>query len=218
MRHFRDLLVAWGPLGVLLVSTIESAGIPNPGGTDWLLLIVAIGRPADAWLAASLAVLGSLIGTAFFYEIIRKGGEKYLAGYTSSGRGLRFRAWFMRYGLVTVFIPALLPLPFLPFKAFVACSGAMRIDRKRFFAVLFIARVFRYCGLAYLGQKLGEGSAAWLKSHLGAMGVSAAILFIALYILIRLSDRGHVDLEPSDIIASAEAATPESRAAGRNQA
>jgi membrane protein YqaA with SNARE-associated domain len=214
MGHFRDVLVTWGPLGVLVVSAIESAGIPNPGGTDWLLLIVAIGRPADAWLAAALAVTGSLVGTAFFYELLRKGGERYLAGYTSTGRGLRFRAWFVRYGLVTVFIPALLPLPFLPFKAFVACAGAMRINRIRFFLVLLTARVLRYSGLAFLGQQLGESSAAWLKAHLWHMGGVAAILFVGLYLLIRWSDRGHVRLDPGDEPSSGLPPEPKATTAG----
>ena len=47
-----------------------------------------------------------------------------------------FRTWFMRYGLVTVFIPALLPIPFLPFKAFAACAGALGVTRTRFLLVL----------------------------------------------------------------------------------
>jgi len=214
MRHFRDILVSWGPLGVLVLSTIESAGIPNPGGTDWLLLLMAIARPADAWFSAAMAVIGSLIGTAFFYEVMRKGGERYLAGYTSSGRGLRFRAWFTRYGLVTVFIPALLPLPFLPFKAFAACAGAMRINRTRFVLVLLTARILRYSGLAFLGQQLGENSAAWLKSHLWHMGVFAAILFVALYVLIRWSDRGQARPDPADEVLPGTPVEPKTSSAG----
>src|SRR5438132_14186362 len=111
MRHFLDLLVSLGPLGILALSAIESVGIPNPGGTDWLLLVLTIARPADAAFCAAMAVVGSLAGSVIFFEIMRKGGERYLARYTSSGRGLRLRAWFLRYGLVTVFIPALLRMP-----------------------------------------------------------------------------------------------------------
>src|SRR5271168_4385889 len=103
MRHFRDLLISWGPWGLLVLATVESLGIPNPGGTDISLILLTIARPQDAFWLASMAVIGSLVGTAVFFEVIRKGGERYLKQSTSSGRGAKFRAWFQRYGLVTVF-------------------------------------------------------------------------------------------------------------------
>ena len=52
MKRLRDLAVAWGPGGVFLFSVIDSAGVPNPGGTDLLLLAVTIANPASAWLAS----------------------------------------------------------------------------------------------------------------------------------------------------------------------
>jgi membrane protein DedA with SNARE-associated domain len=189
MRHFYDLLVSWGPLGILVLSVVESAGVPNPGGTDALILVLTIARPSDAVLVAVLAVIGSLIGTMIFFEIVRKGGQRFLARYTASGRGLRVRAWFQRYGLLAVFIPALLPIPILPFKALVACAGAMRVNRARFLLVLAGARIARYGGLAFLGAELGENSAAWLKGHIWHMAAFAVLLFAMLYTLIRWSGR-----------------------------
>src|SRR5271168_4514592 len=127
MRHFRDVLISWGPWGLLVLATVESLGIPNPGGTDIALILLTIARPQDAWWCAAMAVIGSLAGSAVFFEVIQRGGERYLAERTASGRGARFRAWFLRYGLITVFIPALLPIPLLPFKFFAACAGAMGV-------------------------------------------------------------------------------------------
>src|SRR5258708_427040 len=152
MRHFRDGLISWGPLGGVLSAVVESAGIPNPGGTDALLLILAIARPEQAMLCAALAAVGSLIGSAIFYEITRKGGERFLAKYTTSPTGHKFRNWYERYGLISVFIPALVPIPVLPFKVFAACAGVMCVPRLRFFAVLAAARLPRYFALAYLRQ------------------------------------------------------------------
>jgi membrane protein YqaA with SNARE-associated domain len=194
MRHFLDVLVSWGPLGILALSAIESVGIPNPGGTDWLLLVLTIARPADAVVCAAMAVIGSLAGSVIFFEIMRKGGERYLARNTASGRGLRLRAWFLRYGLVTVFIPALLPIPILPFKVFAACAGAMRVPRGRFLLVLAAARIPRYAGLAYLGASLGENSGPWLKDHIWHMLALAALLFLMLYGVIRRAGRTRLDL------------------------
>jgi membrane protein YqaA with SNARE-associated domain len=191
MRHFRDVLISWGPLGILALSIVESAGIPNPGGTDALLLILTIARPWQATLCAALAIAGSLIGSFIFYEITKKGGEKFLLRYTSSGRGGRFRAWFQRYGLVTVFVSALLPVPIMPFKAFAACAGALGVKRRRFFAVLAVARIPRYAALAYLGAQLGENSTVWLRSHAWLLLSIAVALLLGLSLLIRWSDRAN---------------------------
>jgi membrane protein YqaA with SNARE-associated domain len=191
MSHFWELLKALGPWSLLIVSTVESLGIPNPGGTDWLLVAMAIARPCDAALCAAMAVLGSLIGTAAFFDVMQRGGEKVLARYTSSERGARFRHWFQRYGLVTVFIPALVPLPFLPFKAFAACAGAMGVNRWRFLGVLAVGRILRYSGLAYLGVRLGTvaNSKAWVKAHTWQMVILAVGIFLFFYLLLRFLDR-----------------------------
>ena len=189
MKGFLNLLISWGPLGVFALAFIESIGIPNPGGTDALLLFVAIKRPESAVLCAVLATVGSLLGSAVFYEVVSRGGDKYLLRYTLSGRGKRFRAWAQRYGMVTVFISALLPLFFLPLKVFSACSCAMGVSRTRFMLVMAAARIPRYAGLAYLGAQLGENSTAWIKGHTWQMGLVAAALFGALYALLKWNDR-----------------------------
>ena len=180
MRHFLDILKAWGPLGVFGLSIVESLGIPNPGGTDFLLLYIAAVQPKTAMLSAALAVLGSLLGSIFFYELTRKGGDALLYRYTATGSGQRFRHWFQRYGLITVFIPALLPIPILPYKIFAACAGAMQVSRTRFFAVLGSARAVRYFALAYLGASLGENAGPWLKAHLWHLLGVAVVLSVTL--------------------------------------
>lgn len=195
MKKFWASLVALGPWGVLIVSTIESLGIPNPGGTDWLLVGIAIARPDQAMLCAAMAVLGSLIGTAAFFDVMRRGGDRLMAKYSSSERGAKFRSWFQRYGLVTVFIPALVPLPFLPFKAFAACAGAMNVPRWRFMGVLAVGRILRYSALAYLGVKLGtvDNSKAWVKAHTWHMVFAAVAIFVAFYLLAKFLEKEVVE-------------------------
>jgi len=192
MHHMRDVLISWGPLGLLIFAIIENAGPPTPGGTDFFLLFLAAARPGDAMLCAGLAALGSLIGSAIFFEIVRQGGEKLLVRYTSTGRGQRFRDWSRRYGLVTVFVSALVPLPILPFKVFVACAGAMGVTRSRFMLVLTPARILRYAALAYLGQQVGENSGAWLSSHFWYLAGLATFIGLALWGLVRRAERRRV--------------------------
>lgn len=189
MRHFRDVLTSWGPAGIFAFAIIDGAGIPNPGGTDLLVIATTIADPSSMLYAATLAVLGSVAGSAIFYEILSRGGERLLQRFTSSGRGLRFRAWFLRYGLITVFIPALLPIPILPFKVFAASAAAMRVGRIRYLLVILAARIPRYFGLAYLGSTLGQASLPWVQSHLLMFGIIAVALTIVLYLAVRYTGR-----------------------------
>ena len=136
---------------------------------------------------AALTLVGSLIGCFILFYIARRGGEAYLAKYTASGRGARFKTWFQRYGLLTVFIPALVPIP-MPLKAFIICAGAMGISPWAYLRVLLAARIPRYFALAYLGSQLGTQSWPWLKAHALHMLAFAVVLFVFLYLLVKYVD------------------------------
>ena len=188
MARIIEQLVAWGPLGVFIIAVLDSAGVPNPGGLDYVLLFLAWKNPAAAYFSAGLAVAGSLFGTLVLYRIARKGGEAFLDKHTTSGAGARFRRWFRRYGLVTVFIPALVPMIPLPMKVFVICAGAFGIHPLSFFAVMALGRIPRYFGLAYLGRSLGADAGAWLKLHARDFGLGAVVLFAMLFLLVRVTE------------------------------
>ncbi len=149
-----------------------------------MLIVYLSYRNHDAaWLVASLAVIGSLIGSFFLYFLARKGGERFLAKYTSKGRGATLRRWFTRYGMVTVVVPALFPIP-LPMKIFILSAGALGVHPLVFAGVVVGARSIRYFGLAWLGTKLGAGTIPYLKSHVGVMLLIAAAVFLGLFLLI----------------------------------
>jgi membrane protein YqaA with SNARE-associated domain len=173
---------------VLLLAFLDGVGIPLPGGVDALLLAVAALDPDSAYLSAVLATVGSIAGSVILFRIARKGGERYLDRYTSSGRGSKFKQWFQRYGLVTVFVPAFLPIP-MPMKVFVLCAGALGVRMDRLITILVAARIPRYFGLAYLGTQLGNESVSFLRQHIWTLiGLSVA-LFIVLILIVRFSDR-----------------------------
>jgi len=187
--RLKDTLVAWGPFGIFAAALIESAGVPNPGGTDAFILLVTIARPDSAFLCAFLAVLGSLIGSVIFHALVSKGGEKLLAQQAASPRKAKLVAWFQRYGLATVFICALIPIPVMPLKVMALSACALGVSRTRYLAVIAAARIPRYAAMAYLGSQLGENSNAWLKSHLWQMGAGAVVLFIGLFALLKFSEK-----------------------------
>lgn len=187
MRKIAASLLAWGPGGVFLLAILDSAGIPLPAGVDALILAVAAVHGHLAYWSALAAIAGSAIGCMILFFIARKGGEMFLERHTLTPSARRFRNWFHEYGLLTIFIPALVPIIPLPLKVFVLSAGALGVRPLGFLAVVLLARIPRYIALAYLGSKLGENSWAYLKDHTWQFAGLAVGLFVFLALLIRFS-------------------------------
>jgi membrane protein YqaA with SNARE-associated domain len=182
------MLVGLGPPGLLFLSLIDSLGLPIVGGVDALLVTIASEHPAQAYFAAVYAIAGSVIGSLVLYGIARKGGEMLLAKHVSSRSGARMHIWFQRYGLFTVFIPAVSPIP-LPMKIPVFCAGALQVRVGYFAAVVAGARGIRYFTLAYLGRRYGRQTFQYLLSHWVIVVSIAAALAIGAIVALRLFQR-----------------------------
>jgi membrane protein YqaA with SNARE-associated domain len=187
-RRLAEVLISWGPHGLLLLAILDSAGLPVVGGVDALLIAVASSEPTEAYLAAVLAVAGSLAGSLILFAIARKGGEVLLAKHISGRRGARLHLWFQRYGLITVFIPAVSPLP-LPMKVPVFCAGALQVRVAYFVVVVVTARAIRYFALAYLGMHYGHATFQFLLAHGAAVAAIAAALAIVVIMGLRVYQR-----------------------------
>jgi membrane protein YqaA with SNARE-associated domain len=191
-RHLTDILIAWGPAGILLLSVLDSSGVPVAGVFDALLILLAVERPSVGFLCAALAVVGSTVGNTLLFLAARKGGSGAMSKAAPDGRAAKFRTWFRRYGMVTVFIPALIPIP-MPLKLFVISAGVTGTALVEFVGVVLIARILRYFGEAWLGVTLGSQSTTFLKVHAWHFVEGAIVLFLLLYGLIRWRDRGRAD-------------------------
>jgi len=152
------------------------------GGVDALIVLIAVTNHAQAYWAAAAAIMGSWIGSLALFLIARKGGEEYHRRHTSSPRGARLRAWFHEYGLLTVFVPAFVPIIPLPLKVFIISAGALEESAIRFSVVLLAARIPRYLFLAWLGSLLGAGTIPYLRHHIWELVLFAAALFAGLYL------------------------------------
>jgi membrane protein YqaA with SNARE-associated domain len=180
--------MSWGPQGLFFLAILDSAGLPVVGGVDALLIAIATNNPGQAYFAATLAVVGSLAGSLVLFAIARKGGEVLLTKHISGRRGARLHIWFQRYGLVTVFVPAISPLP-LPMKIPIFCAGALQVRISYFIAVVVAARALRYFALAYLAERYGHETFQFLLSH-GLLVAGIAIgLAIAAIVGLRLYQR-----------------------------
>jgi membrane protein YqaA with SNARE-associated domain len=179
-------LLSWGPGGVFLLALADSTGVPMIGGVDAVIVLIAVVSHGQGYLAATTAVAGSLVGSLILFLIARKGGEEYHHRHTSSARGNRFRAWFHEYGLLTIFVPAFVPIIPLPLKIFIISAGALEESAMRFSLVLLAARIPRYYFLAWLGTRLGTDTIPYLREHIWGLVLLACALFVLLYAFVRI--------------------------------
>lgn len=189
LKSIGNALIAFGPLGLFVIALLDSLGVPLVGGVDALLIYVAVKTPQMAYIAATTATLGSILGNLILFRMARYGVRRFAGIETPDGKRQKFRIWFQRYGLLTVFIPAVTPFVPLPLKVFVVSAGAMHTPVSRFLGVVLLARVIRYFGEAYLGIRLGEDAHGFLTRNgwnIAGIAVATALVLVG---LIRWYDR-----------------------------
>jgi membrane protein YqaA with SNARE-associated domain len=187
LRNIANFLVAVGPFGLLLLAILDSSGLPLANGLDAYLIFLCVKDPSRAYWYAAISVAGSVLGNLALFLAARRGGRRFMER-TEPGRGERFRRWFQRFGLVTVFVPALMPVP-MPLKFFVISAGALRTRLAPFLIVILLARFPRYFGEAWLGVKLGQESTGFLRQHVWHFVIAAIVVFVMLYLLVLASER-----------------------------
>ena len=171
-----------GPWGLFLVALGDSAFIPLPQGVDALLIAQSIAAPSTAWLAAALAVAGSLIGSLMLYYIAFRGGRAMLAKRVSEKGMERLEQLTQDYGAAVLIPPMMLPLP-LPTKIFVIAGGVFQMRLSQFIAATVFGRTIRYGGEAALALKYGDETTAFLKQNVWmavAIGVALVLVFLAI--------------------------------------
>jgi membrane protein YqaA with SNARE-associated domain len=194
-------LVAYGPWGIFVLALIDSLGIPLPGAMDFLIIGVAassVHTPRVAYFTALMAVVGSLAGNIALFLAAQHGRKLFRRNEPAPGKRRKFAEWFERYGLLTVFVPAVTPVLPLPLKVFVISAGAMRTSLSRFVAVILTARVVRYFGEAYLGLKLGEDAKGFLMRNGWTLGAIAAAFAAAAFLVARTLDRRRATLQTAE--------------------
>ena len=193
LATFSALLQTYGPWGIFVLALLDSMGIPLPTMTDIILLGVGVESahtPSRAYLAALMALIGSLIGNAILFHAARQGRRLFSKPEDAViGKPQRFQGWFRRYGLLTVFVPAVVPIAPLPLKVFVISAGAFHTPFGLFMAVILTARIIRYFGMAYLALQLGADARGFLtRNGWTLVGIAIGLAFL-LYIAMRWRER-----------------------------
>lgn len=174
-----------GYLGVFILMTAESCGIPMPSEVimPFSGFVVAEGK-MTFWIIVLMGTLGNLVGSWLAYWVGYKGGrpliEKYGKYMLISRHDLNLAdKWFAKYGDLTVFFGRLLPVvrTYISFPA-----GISKMNFKRF-SLYTIAGALPWVALfGYLGVKMGHN---WeqIRETLHNFDMAIAVTVVVLIIL-----------------------------------
>ena len=182
MDGLRDSLLALGIPGLFLIAFLDSAGIPLPGGVDVVVLLLAWQQPSlFVWIALA-ASTGSTLGCLVLYRIGRTGGDRAVRRLDPGKR-----EWVTRKvrenDVVAMLVAVLAPPPF-PAKVFMLVAGIVGMSWTRFAAAIFVGRMIRFTGEAYLAVRLGDRAVETLQAHYPTIG-GALALAVILYLAVK---------------------------------
>ncbi len=191
-----DMLASMGYIGVFVLMTIESAGIPIPSElimTFAGFLSSGANAPMNWIVAAIFGALGTGMGSAIGYAIGAWGGKPMVDRYgkyigVNSDKMVWAEKWFCKFGESAVFYTRLLPVV----RTIVNVpAGLLGMNFYKFMAYSMAGALPWCLVLSYLGFSLGErwesimGYAHILTYAVVAIVAVAVVGAIVLYILVR---------------------------------
>jgi membrane protein YqaA with SNARE-associated domain len=188
LEAFKNQLLALGIPGLFLISFLDSAGVPLPGGVDLVVMLLSWQRPSLFVVIALAAALGSTVGCLVLYRIARTGGNAMMSRF-SAGTQEWVKEKVRRNDALAVLVAMLGPPPF-PTKLFILVAGVVRMDWRRFTVAVFAGRLVRFLGEAYLAVRLGDRAAETLKEHYPTIAIALAAAVLLVFLVRRLAGRG----------------------------
>ena len=182
MNALRDTLLALGVPGLFLIALLDSAGVPLPGGVDVLLLLLVWQQPSRFLATATAAATGSTLGCLVLYRVGRSGGDRALRRVDPDKRRRVTRR--VRENDVAALLVAVLAPPPFPTKVFMLAAGIVGVSWTRFAGAVFVGRLIRFTGEAYLAVRLGDRAVEALQQHYPTLGAGLA-LSVCLYLAVK---------------------------------
>jgi membrane protein YqaA with SNARE-associated domain len=181
LGNWKQKIVAFagglGAPGLFLISFLDSSVLSFPVINDLLLIELSIQHPARMPLYASMAALGSVLGSVLLFFLARKGGEAFFHRRAGS-RAEGIRRWTERNGFAGILAAAMLPPP-TPFKIFVLAAAVFKVPLISFTLAIAVARSFRYFGMGYLAVRYGANALSYVAHHKLEV-VVLVVVFVAL--------------------------------------
>jgi membrane protein YqaA with SNARE-associated domain len=191
-------LLAWlerlGGLGLILLGLADNSPVPLPGSMDVLTILLSAHQRSWWPYYASMATLGSILGGYLSYALGREGGKEALEKRLSRERARKLFDGFEKRAFLALFLPALLPPP-APYTPFLLAAGALDYPRRKFLAVVALARALRYFTFAFLASRYGREILGFLARYQepilwGLVGVGVVAGIGGLVYLLRRKRQG----------------------------
>ena len=178
----------------MVLAIFDSSFLSMSGINDVLLITFAVAQPSRMFELSGLTALGSVIGCSLLYAVGRKGGASFLQKRFADERMAKVQAWYKKYGVLAVIVPAVLPPP-TPLKLFVLSAGAFGISWPKFLTGISIGRALRYFALGFLAVTYGPAAIDFAKNNMATIGIATAGLILVgtlVYMLLRRRTRSLV--------------------------
>ncbi len=178
MRIFQGVLLAgsWaysifnffrrlGPLGLFLLSALDSSFLFLPFGNDLLLIaLVSSDRRGSLWiLYVAMSAAGSMLGGLVIDLLMRKAGEEGLERFVKPKRIENLKVKIEKKAGWAVFFSTLIPPPF-PFTPVVMTASALQMPRKKLLGAVFSGRIIRFGVEALLAIYFGKRLMSYMNS------------------------------------------------------
>lgn len=174
LQPVADYFINMGYLGMAIIAYFEAMFFPLP--PDVLLFANALFKPQTAWIYALVAGVASTFGAATNYFIGLKGGRRFFHFIFKNQHDKleKIEKLYQKYGILTVFIVAFTPIPFM---VFTMASGIFELSFIAFVITCFIGRTLRFLTLAFLIATFGSQ----IKENIDILFWGVGILVVVLY-------------------------------------
>ncbi len=166
------------------ISFIESSVFPIP--PDVLILPMVLARRDRAWIIATVATVGSVLGGLagyaigyFFFEAI---GEQILAFYGYLSKFKEFTAYYNEWGAWIVAGAGFTPFPY---KVITIASGVTKLDFAVFMIASLVSRGARFFLLAGLLWWFGPPIRRFVEAYLPQLTLLFFLLLVGGFVALK---------------------------------
>jgi len=172
------------PLILFWVAFVESSVFPIP--PDIMLIPMVLARRAKAWVYATIAtagsVLGGLAGYAIGYFLFEYVGLPILTVYGYADRFAETADLFRQWGVWILIAKGWTPFPY---KVLTIAAGAFKMDLLAFLLASIVARAMRFYLVAALLFWFGEPIRDFIERRLSLVTTAFLVTLVGGFIAIK---------------------------------